>query len=50
MELEFGGLTVDVYNLEIYWSDYQANWMGKPLEIIYLPNSHFAVSVKEYVE
>lgn len=47
MKLEFEELTIDVYNLEIYWRDYEANWKGKKLEIVYLPNSHFAVSVKE---
>jgi len=50
MKLEFEELTIDVYNLEIFRKDYETNWKGKPLEIIYLPNSHFAVSVKEYVE
>ena len=50
MKLEFEELTIDVYNLEIYRREYEANWKGKQLEIVYLPNSHFAVSVKEYVE
>ncbi|MEK4384393.1 hypothetical protein MKZ25_01010 [Solibacillus sp. FSL W7-1464] len=50
MKLEFEKLTIDVYNLEILRRDYEANWKGKPLEIVYLPNSRFAVSVKEYVE
>lgn len=49
MELEFNDLTIDVYSLNISRSYYQANLSGKPLEIAYLPNSHFAVSMKEYL-
>ncbi|WP_040205892.1 hypothetical protein [Neobacillus jeddahensis] len=50
MELEFSDLTIDVYNLNISRNYYAANLSGKPLEIAYLPNSHFGVSVKEYHE
>ncbi|ETI69790.1 hypothetical protein [Neobacillus vireti] len=49
MELEFDDLTIDIYNLNISRNYYAANFSGKPLEIAYLPNSHFAVSVKEYL-
>jgi len=50
MELEFDDFTIDIYNLNISRNYYAANLSGKPLEIAYLPNSHFAVSVKEYLE
>lgn len=48
MELEFNGLTVDVHSLEISKSYYQENLSGKQLQVDYLPNSRYAVSVKEY--
>jgi cation transport ATPase len=50
MELEFKKLTIDVYNLDISRNYYKENLSGKPLEITYLPNSRFAISVEEYVE
>lgn len=45
MELEFKDITIDVYNQNISRNYYKENLSGKPLEIEYLPNSHFAVSV-----
>lgn len=45
MELEFKDLTIDVYNLNISRNYYKENLSGKPLEIAYLPNSRYAVSV-----
>jgi hypothetical protein len=50
MELKFNDLTIDVHNLGISRSYYEANLYGKSLEIAYLPNSRFAISVKEYLE
>ncbi|KAB7670787.1 hypothetical protein [Bacillus sp. B1-b2] len=50
MELEFNDLTLDVYSLDISRSYYHENLSGKSLEISYLPNSHYAVSVREYLE
>lgn len=48
MELEFKNLTIDVHNLNISRNYYKENLSGKPLEIEYLPNSRFAVSVRAY--
>ena len=50
MELVFNDLTIDVYSLNISRSDYLENLSGKSLEISYLPNSRYAVSVKEHFE
>lgn len=49
MELEFNNLTLDVYSFNISRNYYQQNLSGKTLEISYLPNSHYAVSIKEYL-
>lgn len=48
MELEIHHLTLDVYSLNISRDYYQENLSGKSLEISYLPNSRYAVSLKEY--
>jgi len=50
MELKFNGFIIDVYSLDISRRYYEANLQGKPLEVTYLPNSHFAISVKEHNE
>ncbi|MCE4049029.1 hypothetical protein [Bacillus sp. Au-Bac7] len=49
MELEFNNLTLDVYSFNISKNYYQENLSGKTLEISYLPNSRYAVSIKEYL-
>lgn len=48
MELEFNNLNIDVFSLNISRDYYQENLSGKPLKISYLPNSRYAVSIKEY--
>ena len=49
MELEVNNLTLDVYSLNISRDYYQENLSGKTLEISYLPNSHYAISMEEYL-
>lgn len=49
MELEVNNLTLDVYSLNISRNYYQENLSGKTLEISYLPNSHYAISIEEYL-
>ncbi|MEW9108509.1 MAG: hypothetical protein AB2374_04110 [Cytobacillus gottheilii] len=50
MELEFNELILDVYSLDIARTYYHENLSGRQLEIDYLPNSRYAVSVKAYQE
>lgn len=50
MELQFNDLTIDVYNQDITRAYYIENLAGKTVEVHYLPNSRFAVSVKKHLE
>lgn len=50
MELLFKDLTIDVYSLDITRSYYEATLSGKPLDIHYLPNSRYAVSLKIHTD
>lgn len=50
LELVFKNKTIDAHNLEIHRSYFESNLRGKQLEILYLPNSLYAVKVKEFVE
>ncbi|QED46710.1 hypothetical protein [Cytobacillus dafuensis] len=49
LELVFKNKTIDAHNLQIHESFFESNLRGKQLEILYLPNSLYAVEVKEYV-